>query len=720
MATLILTAVGSAIGGPVGGAIGAALGRSLDQTWLGPKARSGPRLSDLAVQGSSYGTPLPLVFGAMRVAGTLIWATALRETRHSSGGKGAPRTTSFSYSLSFAVALSARRLTGIGRIWADGKLLRGAAGDFKTPVTFRWHPGDEDQPVDPLIAAAEGVGQTPAYRAIAYAVFENFELADYGNRIPMLSFELFGDAGDVPLDRIFAAVGLASSCPTMVRGYVVSESARRAMLESLAQAVPLHLRMVDGSIEVREAGAAAPGVDRDDLGAPEPDRIARLRVVQRAVSRLGRLRALRYYDAARDYQIGVQRSWRAAGSAGELQSELPATLTATQALAIVSRVQASEDAGRSLAQISLPWRYLALRPGDELTLPDTQGLWRIETWRCEAMRVNLGLRQLARTPPAMAASAGRALRERDLPHGATVVHLLDLPALDDQLAQTPRMFVAAAGSSPGWRRAALQISFDQGRRWDDAGQTAAPALIGRALTMLSPADPYRRDDRHRVDVEMLHDQMELGEADHASLLAGANLAMLGDELIQFAHAQPLSATRWRLSGLLRGRRGSEWAMAHHALGERFVMLSRDTLAPVAVPVTSEMVEVMAIGPQDQVPPVAQAASGNALIPPSPVHLVWHRRAAGARLSWVRRSRIGWPWPDHVETPLGEEIERYAVEIQPDFGVIRQLVTTAPDWDYSADEQQADRNAGVRRLRVRVRQIGILRLSRDAETQFSID
>ncbi len=173
MATLILTAVGTAVGGPIGGAIGAIVGQAADQALFAPKARHGPRLGDLAVQTSSYGTQIPKLFGRMRVAGTVIWATDLIERRASSGGgKGRPRTVNYSYSANFAVALSARPVRAVHRIWADGKLLRGSAGDLKSAATFRLHLGDEDQSVDSLIAAAEGAAPATAFRGIAYAVFE--------------------------------------------------------------------------------------------------------------------------------------------------------------------------------------------------------------------------------------------------------------------------------------------------------------------------------------------------------------------------------------------------------------------------------------------------------------------------------------------------------------------------------------------------------------------
>src|ERR1700712_162996 len=120
MATLLLTAIGTAIGGSIGGAIGAILGQAVDQRLLAPKGRQGPRLGDLSVQTSSYGTAIPRVFGTVRASGTVIWSTDLIETVGSeSNGKGKPKTTIYNYAASFAVVLSAREILRVGRIWAD-------------------------------------------------------------------------------------------------------------------------------------------------------------------------------------------------------------------------------------------------------------------------------------------------------------------------------------------------------------------------------------------------------------------------------------------------------------------------------------------------------------------------------------------------------------------------------------------------------------------------
>lgn len=73
MATVVLTAVGTILAGPIGGAVGGALGSMLDREVLfKPRGREGPRLQELRVQTSSYGTQIPKLFGTMRVAGSVI------------------------------------------------------------------------------------------------------------------------------------------------------------------------------------------------------------------------------------------------------------------------------------------------------------------------------------------------------------------------------------------------------------------------------------------------------------------------------------------------------------------------------------------------------------------------------------------------------------------------------------------------------------------------
>ena len=213
MATLALGLAGAAIGGAllpsasilgvtiagsaVGRAIGGLAGSYIDQALFGASGQGrvveGPRLSSLQVMASRDGAPIPRLYGRARIAGEVIWATNYEEDASTSGGgKGlggaaasGPKSTTYSYFANFAVGLCEGPVTRIGTVWADGKVL-----DLSS-YTYRLYTGDESQLPDSLIEAKEGAGLAPAYRGLAYVVFERMPLAAFGNRLPQLAFEVF-------------------------------------------------------------------------------------------------------------------------------------------------------------------------------------------------------------------------------------------------------------------------------------------------------------------------------------------------------------------------------------------------------------------------------------------------------------------------------------------------------------------------------------------------
>lgn len=715
MATVVLSAVGTVIGGPIGGAIGALIGNAVDHAVLfKPKGREGPRLNELLVQTSSYGSQVPQLFGTMRVAGTVIWATDLRETKSKSGGgKGRPSVTSYSYSASFAVALSARKIRSIGRIWADGNLLRGAAGDFKSAVSaFRVHPGGEDQPVDPLIAAAQGVGETPAHRGLAYVLFEDLALEDYGNRIPSLTFEVEADEGAVAIGAIAAAVsagridgtGLAS-----VEGYAASGADVREAITPLVEAHGLALQGLT---------LMAAGESTDEIGS----RVLAARVNGRAVDAVEQsggaadgvpvALSLRHYDAARDYQAGVQRVTRPGPGRSERGIELPAVLAADAARGLAGERLASGWTGLATMVLRCGWAALGLAPGMVVRVVDAPGLWRIEEREWEAMAVRLSLRRVPGAGGVMpgGASSGAIVRQVDAPHGVTSLILADLPRLTDGGANAP-LVVAAASGGPGWRSAALFAMSGTGEGVP-IGRSAPRAVMGVADTALSPGSVMVVDGQNALLVTLLAADMDLLSADEAGLAQGRNLCLVGRELIQFGAAVQTGEASYRLTDLRRGLRGTEWAMTDHAVGEAFLLIEEERLVePLAMlGMAGEVggtVQLSAIGLGDVEPVVAEmAVTGEALVPPAPVHLTARADGGSWTIGWTRRSRAGWRWSSGGDVPLGEESERYVVRVLDGDVVVRSAETVVPGWTYDAAMIATDSAVGHHgALRVEVRQAG---------------
>jgi hypothetical protein len=282
-------------------------------------------------------------------------------------------------------------------------------------------------------------------------------------------------------------------------------------------------------------------------------------------------------------------------------------------------------------------------------------------------------------------------------------------------ATAPAVYVAVAGTLPGWRRAALLQSSDGGLSFAEVGSTAAPATMGNADASLASGMAAGFDLVNGIEVTLLHDGMALSPATDAGLYSGQNLALIGDELIQFGSAVPTGPGRYRLSRLLRGRRGTEWAIALHGTGERFIMIEADSLLPLSIPADAHQVDVQAMGIGDTSAVSAHLiAAGVALLPLSPVHLAADILGGGdISLSWTRRSRDGWRWVDGVDAPLAEESELYEVTIAPSAVAGRTASAVSASFLYPRAVQLADAASGATSALMSVRQIGAFGRSRVA-------
>ncbi|HVM38093.1 MAG TPA: phage tail protein [Sphingomicrobium sp.] len=709
MATLVFTAVGNALGGPVGGAIGSLLGQAIDQQMLG-SSRKGPRLGDLSVQTSNYGTHIPRVYGTMRVAGSVVWSTELRESSAQAGAKGQTDTLVYSYSASFAVALSSRPVGRIRRIWADGKLLRGEAGDFKVSTGFRFHPGNEDQAVDPLIASVEGIAETPAYRGIALAVFEDLQLAEYGNRIPFLTFEVEAEPGAVGIaDVLSDASGGTIACQSTgaVLGYAAHGPSVAAAVEPLVERFGVEL--FDDGTKLRSplpASLLQPGAD--ELGAATDAGVAaRVERTQAPARSLPAVLTLTYHDPARDYQIGQMRASNGDDRGAVQASELPAVLAAGAAKALAEGELARRWAARDRLTLRLMPRALPVQPGAVVRFEGQ--LWIVQRTFVDRMVVQLELRPQWAAPASLAADAGRAAAAADELPGNVGLVLFDLPHDEGDQQSGATLHLAAASDASGWRPIAVDARI--------AGTTrslrTAPrqSVLGTAISVLAPGTAELIDTVSSVEIALVDPDQWLESCDDAALAAGSNMAVIGSEIIQFGSAVPSGAKRFVLSRLVRGRRGSEWAMGGHAAGEKFALLLPGTLQPIRLPqaMRGALIEVRAAG-AGGAPDDARLAAAEAVRPLSPVHLAAASDGAGGIVvRWVRRSRTGWGWVDEVDVPLGEAREMYRVTIEGSAGRI-ETETQASVLTLGPGEVTSIGPGGAT---VSVRQIGDFAASRPA-------
>ena len=683
MATLVLSSLGSLLG-PVGQVFGTLAGNAIDNALFGPDDREGPRLKELAVSGSSYGSPIAALYGAMRVPGTVIWSTDLQEhSDKQSHGKGQPKTVTYSYSVSFAVALSSRPIERIGRIWADANLLRGKVGDLKSGGTLRIYRGLDDQQCDPLLEAALG-DRCPAFRGCAYAVFEDLDLTDFGNRIPALSFEVIAGNGADLVESLFADRDTQVSADTVfpqLAGFSHDGGSLRNVVSVIDRIHPIAPAFEGRGLKL-EGGTAA---SRASLALPEPalweegdfgrqSGSARARSDQRPDS----FSALRYYDPARDYQPGLQHAGSKNGQPRTYQ--FPGALAASDAQELARKAGARNAATAD----RLSWRLAeldpSLKPGSLVTLPDVAGTWKVSSWEWRERGVELELVRF-RIPQSAETNAdpGTGWSPPDRLHGETVLRVFETP-WDGVGSATARRTYAAASSRGGrWAGAALYAMQDEALL--PTGQTIARRAVMGALTEPLPAsNALRYQPSASMLVQLTDPEADLAVTDMAGLSQGNNRLMVGSEVIQFALAEPIGEGRWRLTGLLRGRGGTEIeALAGHDAGTPITLLDAGTLALEEETVAAAINGFAAMGLGDtEAVSAGLENEGASLRPPCPVHPEFKLLDDGSvSLSWIRRARGRWEWFDQVEQPMSEETESYLVGLGPVESPLAQWTSDVP-------------------------------------------
>lgn len=269
--------------------------------------------------------------------------------------------------------------------------------------------------------------------------------------------------------------------------------------------------------------------------------------------------------------------------------ELPAVLDANTAKSLAQNLIGRRWAKRDKLAIRLPPRFLNLEPGAQLELPTNPSRWTVGTCTIDRF-VTVAELWPARGPAAtLIADAGRIIENPDGAEGQPVLALLETPA--GLSRNQVSLMMAASSPVAGWKSRAVEL--DLGGQISTLRTAARKSKLGRESSGLASGQAY--DIVETVDIELIDDSQWLTSCDDAALASGANMAILGREIIQFGDAIPLAPGKFRLGRLLRGRDGTEAAMAEHIAGEWFVLIEPDALRTIGLPPWAIGAEVVVTG-----------------------------------------------------------------------------------------------------------------------------
>jgi hypothetical protein len=290
------------------------------------------------------------------------------------------------------------------------------------------------------------------------------------------------------------------------------------------------------------------------------------------------------------------------------------------------------------------------------------------------------------------------------PPGRVLLLFLDLPWLTQNQNVAAPFVGAYADPWPG--DIAVMRSATTSGYGRDATITQ-PCSFGATTQDFYSGPRWHWDQVNSLKVRLVNGS--LSSADRVLVYGGANVVAVqnqnGDwEVVQFATATLTGANEYTLSGLLRGRRGSEGAMRDPVpAGSRVVILD-ERLAQLGLsvgearqpfqyrwgPVSRPISDISWQG-------LEKTFGGAALVPLAPCHLTFAWNGADLILSWRRRDRA--PAAASIslpETPMSEARESYDLEILDSSGaVVRTLSGLGEhDYTYTAAQQGADFPGGL--------------------------
>lgn len=473
----------------------------------------------------------------------------------------------------------------------------------------------------------------------------------------------------------------------VVQGYTVTKQMpARAALEPLRQAFYFDAVENDTKVVfVKRGGGIVASITADDLGASESGEVADLVVARRAQeTELPAEVNVAYQVRTADYQTGAQQARRSTtGSQQVVGVELPIVMPDQKGAEVADVLMLDAWQGRTERIFRTTRKWSKLLPTDTIALNDGAFDYagRITQKLENGPVIEFTMRD--QDPAAYAphsigsvtSGGGSAVRF----DGPTRLQLLDLPALRDD--DDDAGFYAAAGPIYGTYRGAALYKSPDDVTYSSLLALPAAATMGYADSVLASfAGGNMVDEEHIVTVVLFAGT--LASITRTELLAGGNTCVLGNEIVQFQRAELVATLTYELSGLLRGRKGTEQHMVSHASPERFVLLSAENVYRVSQNLADigdayykgVTYGATVVDAGDQLFENTAAA----LKPYSVAHLAAADAGGGDySATWVRRTRIGGTLRDGVEVPLAEASEAYSVEVERAGVVLSTTTVYAP-------------------------------------------
>jgi len=404
-----------------------------------------------------------------------------------------------------------------------------------------------------------------------------------------------------------------------------------------------------------------------------------------------------YINKDLNYQVCNTYSERNSVKSYKKESEsLPVVINDFKAKQIAEKLLYSTWLERIVYNFKLPPQYMYLNPSDViiLNINNTDLVLRI---------VNI-LFDLDNTIEIKAVKCDNSLynfkKEEEkfddiktiMPTGKTNIEVFELPAIKN--TEYPEVFFATSGNEKGWNGCGIYSAKTGSNNFNIINESRINSIVGTCLNRLGDARPYYFDNVNELFVFFNGniDTNVLETIDLFDLLDGGNLALIGNEIIQFEKVELQENGSFRISKLLRGQYGTEEFISNHLENEKFIFIDKGLITSQFTSNDIGMsYDFKAITFNDSFENSTDRTLkivGKNLLPMKPVHVKCNRIDDGYRITWESRERGNHTWKDGEEFLPSKE---YLIEILDENGAVvrRERIRDIKIWVYTDEMVHID-------------------------------
>ncbi len=419
---------------------------------------------------------------------------------------------------------------------------------------------------------------------------------------------------------------------------------------------------------------------------------------------------LSYINKDLNYQACNTYSERSSVKSYKKESEsLPAVISSFKAKQIAEKLLYSTWLERIIYNFKLPTKYIYLNPGDIITLNinNTDLVLRIanilfnadNTIEVKAVKCDNSLYNFKKEEEKFDNI------ETVIPTSKTNVEVFELPAIKN--TETPEVFLATNGNEKGWTGCGIYSAKTGSSNFNIINESRINSIVGTCLNRLGNARPYYFDCGNELFISFNSniDTNVLETIDLFDLLDGGNIALVGNELIQFETVELQENGSFKISNLLRGQYGTEEYISGHSDNEKFIFINKGLIANQFtlndIDISYDFKVITFKDSFENSTDKTLKIVGKNILPMKPVHVKSVMIDDGYKITWESRVRGNQIWKDGEEVLPSKE---YQIEILNSSGtVIRsEKVKDARSWIYTNEMIEEDNlnnwNVNVKELR----------------------